>query len=321
MDHRRLGRSGLKVSAVALGTMNLGTVVRGVEATNILDLAVDHGITFFDTADVYGAPPLGQQAGATENLLGQWMESRRTRDRIVLATKTYGEMGPGPNDRGLSALHVRTSVDASLRRLRTDRIDLLQMHHVDREVPTDEVLGALDHLRQQGKVLYVGSSNFAGWNIAQYVEEAQRLRAPRLVSEQTHYNLAERTAELEVLPAALHYGVGVLPWSPLGGGLLGGILSKTDTSRSRNHPRLAEKRRAVEAYESLARDLRVGPAELALAWLMHQPAITAPIIGPRTPEHVKTAVTATAVQLSAETLARLDEIWPGPGTAPEAYAW
>ena len=228
MKYTRLGASGAHVSKIALGTMNFGPVIGRDESFEILDLAVEQGVNFLDTADVYGGAPWGNQPGQTESLVGEWLHERGHRDSLVVATKLSGPMGTGPNDQGLSALHIRGAVEASLRRLGTDRIDLLQMHHIDRDVPIDEVLDAFTTLREQGKILYLGSSNFAGWNLAQYQEYSRAHRQLGLVTEQSVYSLAERTVELEVIPAARHYGLGLLPWSPLAGGQLAGVLAKSD---------------------------------------------------------------------------------------------
>lgn len=321
MKYTRLGASGATVSRIALGTMNFGPVIGREESFGILDLAVANGVTFIDTADVYGGPPLGRENGQTESLLGEWMRERGNRDEVVLATKVFGSLSDRPNDGGLSAVHIRAAVDASLTRLGTDRIDLYQMHHIDRAVHVDEVLDAFGSLREQGKILYLGSSNFAGWNIAQYREHAELRRQLPLVTEQSLYNLAERTVELEVIPAARHYGVGLLPWSPLAGGKLAGVLSKTDRGRTKGAD-LGGQRQQIEQYEAFAARIGVAPAQLALAWLLHQPAVTAPVVGPRTADQLTGALDALDVDLTTEQLAELDRIWPGPGgTAPEAYAW
>jgi aryl-alcohol dehydrogenase-like predicted oxidoreductase len=322
MDYTRLGSAGAVVSRIALGTMNFGPVIGREESYSILDLAVENGINFIDSADVYGGRPWGDQPGQSEELLGNWMQARSNRDSLVIATKAYGPMGQGRNDRGLSALHIRAAVDASLRRLQTDRIDLFQMHHIDRAVPVDEVLDAFTILQAQGKIIYLGSSNFAGWNIAQYREHATTRNQLPIVTEQSVYNLAQRLLELEVVPAAQEYGMGILPWSPLASGQLGGVLRKSDRSRSQDLDRLGERRTQIEKYERYAEELGVDPAVLAISWLLHQPVVTAPIIGPRTAGQLTSALGALDLSITAEQLRALDEIWPGPGgQAPEAYAW
>jgi len=323
MDYAHLGRSGLEVSRLGLGTMNFGPHASEAESFAMMDRALELGITFFDSANVYGWK---RGEGVTEQIVGRWLaQGGGRRERIVLATKAYAAMGDGRNDRGLSALHLRRACDDSLRRLRTDHIDLYQMHHVDRGTPWDEIWQAMEVLVQQGKVVYVGSSNFAGWHIARACETAAARHFLGLVSEQSLYNLAARTVELEVLPACRAYGVGVLPWSPLAGGLLGGALAKANAGRrasERTQTQIATSRAALERYERLCRDLAAEPADVALAWLLQRPGVSAPIIGPRTMEQLTTSMRALELTLDADTLTQLDEIWPGPGgEAPEAYAW
>ncbi len=329
MDYRHLGRSGLKVSRLALGTMNFGMVTDETESFSIMDEALEHGVNLFDTADVYGgpqSPDMEQGYGISEEIIGRWLaQDARRRERIVLATKVYQPMGTGPNDRHLSAYHIRQACEDSLRRLQTDHIDLYQMHHVDRSTPWEEVWQAMEQLVREGKMLYVGSSNFAGWDIA----TAQQLAAQRhfmgLVSEQSLYNLTARTVELEVIPALRHYGVGLIPWSPLAGGLLAGALKGTVEDRpigSSVRQQIDDHRSALEAYEAFCDELGEQPADVALAWLLHQPAVTATIVGPRTRDQLTASQRALEVDLPDDALVRLDEIWPGPGgEAPQAYAW
>ncbi len=323
MNHVRLGRTGLEVSRLCLGTMNFGTQTDEPEAHAMLGRALDLGIDFIDTADVYGGK---RGEGITEQIVGRWLaHGSSRRDQIVLATKVYGRTGDGPNDRRLSAYHVRHACEASLRRLRTDRIDLYQMHHIDRETPWEEVWQAMEQLLREGKILYVGSSNFAGWHIAQSNASAAQRHLLGLASEQCLYNLAARTVELEVLPACRALGVGVIPWSPLGGGVLGGVLEKHAQGRrasERGRAAIERHHSRIEAYEALCRELGERPADVALAWLLHQPGVTAPIIGPRTMEQLAGSLRAVELPLPAEVRTRLDEIWPGPGgEAPEAWAW
>ncbi len=323
MQYANLGRSGLKVSRLCLGTMNFGPLTSEAASAALMDKALDLGINFFDTANVYGWKT-GE--GVTEQIVGRWLaQGGSRRQRIVLATKVYGRMGDGPNDRGLSARHIRHACEASLRRLQTDHIDLYQMHHIDRDVPWDEVWQAMEHLVDQGKVLYVGSSNFAGWHIAQANSLAAARHFRGLVSEQSLYNLNARTIELEVIPACQAFGLGLVPWSPLGGGLLGGALRQVTEGRraSERIQKAVEKHHdQLQAYESFCRELGEAPADVALAWLLHNPAVTAPIIGPRTLDQLTGGMRAFDVKLSPDRLAALDRIWPGPGgTAPEAYAW
>jgi aryl-alcohol dehydrogenase-like predicted oxidoreductase len=323
MEYTHLGRSGVQVSRLCLGTMNFGPQTSEAESFAIMDRALELGITFFDTADVYG---WRTGEGVTEQIVGRWLaQGGGRRERIVLASKVYGTMGDGPNDRRLSAYHVRRACDDSLRRLRTDHLDLYQMHHVDRETPWEEIWQAMEILVQQGKVVYVGSSNFAGWHVARAGETARARHFLGLVSEQSLYNLAARTVELEVIPACRAYGVGVIPWSPLAGGLLGGALQKASAGRrasERLQKNVEKHRAALERYEALCRDLGAEPADVALAWLVQRPGVTAPIIGPRTIDQLTASLRALELTLDPETLRRLDEIWPGPGgEAPEAYAW
>ena len=323
MEYIHLGRSGLSVSRLCLGTMNFGPLTSEGDSFALMDRAREAGINFFDTANVYG---WRRGEGVTEQIIGRWLaQGGGRREAIVLATKVYATMGEGPNDSRLSAYHIRRACDESLRRLQTDRIDLYQMHHVDRETPWDEIWQAMEQLVAAGKVVYVGSSNFAGWQIAQANARAAARHFLGLVSEQSLYNLSARTVELEVLPACRAHGVGVIPWSPLAGGLLGGALQKAKEGRraSERLQKSVERYRAqLETYEGLCRELGESPADVALAWLLANPAVTAPIIGPRTMEQLTGSLRALEITLSAEQLARLDRIWPGPGgEAPEAYAW
>jgi aryl-alcohol dehydrogenase-like predicted oxidoreductase len=323
MEYVNLGRTGLKVSRLCLGTMNFGPYTSEADSFSIMDKALEVGINFFDTADVYGWK-IGE--GITEHIIGRWLaQGGNRRERIVLATKVNGRMGEGPNDRRLSAYHIRQAVEGSLRRLQTDHIDLYQMHHVDRETPWEEIWQAMEVLVNQGKVLYVGSSNFAALHIAQAQCSAEKRHFLGLASEQSLYNLSARMIELEVVPACQAYGLALIPWSPLAGGLLGGISNLSDAGRrnSENSQKKLDKLRAnLEAYEAVCTQIGESPADVALAWLIHNPAVTAPIIGPRTLEQLEGSLHSLEITLSQETLNSLDEIWPGPGgKAPEAYAW
>ena len=323
MEYKQLGRTGLKVSRFCLGTMNFGPRTPEADAFTIMDSALEQGINFFDTANVYGRK-LGE--GVTEQITGRWFAlGGGRREKVVLATKVYGRMGDWPNNSRLSALHIRQACDESLRRLQTDHIDLYQMHHVDRNTPWDEIWQAMEVLVQQGKVLYVGSSNFAGWHIARAQETAHVRHFMGLVSEQSLYNLKDRMIELEVIPACRDYGLGIIPWSPLGGGLLGGGLHKSKLGRraEKENQKEGEKRRPqLTAWERFCRTLGEEPANVALAWLLHNPAVTAPIIGPRTLEQLTGSLRSLEIRLDEDALKKLDKIWPGPGgEAPEAYAW
>ena len=323
MEYTNLGRTGLKVSRLCLGTMNFGPLTSEPDAFAIMDKALELGVNFFDTANVYGRQ---RGEGITENILGRWFaQGGGRRDKVVLATKVYGMMGDWQNESKLSAHHIRRACDESLRRLQTDHIDLYQMHHIDRSTPWEEIWQAMEQLVREGKVIYVGSSNFAGWHIAQAQEAAKARHFMGLASEQSLYNLSARTIELEVVPACRAYGLGIIPWSPLGGGILGGALKKANEGRRAEEQRLAaiEKHRAqLEKYEALCQELGEQPADVALAWLLHRPGVTAPIIGPRTIDQFIGTLRALEIKLSGEVMKKLDEIWPGPGgEAPEAYAW
>jgi aryl-alcohol dehydrogenase-like predicted oxidoreductase len=336
MEYTQLGRTGVKVSRLVLGTMNFGPQTDEATSHGLMDAALDAGINFFDTANIYGTR---EHKGLTEEIVGSWFaQGGGRRDKVVLATKVYGNMLDGepivgaswPNYDRLSAVNIRRAVEASLRRLGTDHIDVYQFHHVDRLTSFEEIWQAVDVLVQQGKILYAGSSNFPGYKIAQANETARRGRLGLgLVSEQCLYNLFERRSELEVIPAAQEYGLGVIPWSPLHQGLLGGALRKeaegggARTRTGRSAAGLADPavRAKVEAYEELVAKHGLEPGEVALAWLLTRPAVTGPIVGPRTREQLDSALRALALTLSEELLARLEEIFPGPGPAPEAYAW
>ena len=323
METTYLGRTGLKVSRLCLGTMNFGPRTTEEDSHAIMDRALELDINFFDTANVYGHK-FGE--GLTEQIIGRWLaQGGGRRDKIVLATKVYNAMGEGPNDRGLSAYHIKKACEESLQRLQTDHIDIYQMHHIQRDTPWEEIWQAMEQLVREGKVLYVGSSNFAGWHIAKAQCAAKSRNFMGLVSEQSKYSLAERTVELEVLPAAEDHGLGVIPYSPLAGGMLGGVL-QTESEGRRSSERMQERverhRDQLEAYEGLCAELGEEPANIALAWLLHNPVITAPIIGPRTMDQLVGSVRSVEIELSDEVLNRLDQIWPGPGgPAPEAYAW
>ncbi|MFJ8312370.1 MULTISPECIES: aldo/keto reductase [unclassified Streptomyces] len=330
MKYTQLGRTGLQVSRIVLGTMNFGPQTDEAGSHAIMDAALDAGINFFDTANVYG---WGENKGRTEEIIGSWFaKGGDRRDKTVLATKLNGNMAAGepwPNHHKLSAVNIRRSVEASLKRLGTDRIDVYQFHHIDRLTPFEEIWQAIDVLISQGKILYAGSSNFPGYKIAQANETAARTGRLGLVSEQCLYNLAERRAEMEVIPAAQEYGLGVIPWSPLHGGMLGGILRKErEGAGSRSKGGIAAQsladpavRNRVQAYEDLLAKHDLDPGETALAWLLTRPGVTGPIVGPRTAGQLAAAVRAVGLELSGEVLGALDDVFPGPGPSPEAFAW
>jgi aryl-alcohol dehydrogenase-like predicted oxidoreductase len=321
MQYTNLGRTGLTVSRLCLGTMNFGPRAGEEDSHAIMSRALELDINFFDTANRYGRDV---RDGYTEEIIGNWLAGDSSRrDQIVLATKVYGPMGDGVNDRGLSAYHIRKACEDSLRRLQTDHIDLYQMHHVERSTPWEEIWQAMELLVQQGKVLYVGSSNFAGLHIAQAQHAAEKRNFMGLVSEQSRYNLSTRMIELEVIPACRAYGLGLIPYSPLGGGLLAGSQHATgDRARKRLEGASEEVRSQLDKYEDLCEELGEKPADVALAWMLKNPVVTAPIIGPRTVAQLEESLRALEIELTSEVMERLDEIWPGPGgEAPEAYAW
>lgn len=323
MKYASLGRTGLMVSRLCLGTMNFGDRTSEEESFAIMNQAMESGINFFDTANIYGGK---KGEGITEKIIGRWFaQGGGRRENTVIATKVFGWMGDGVNDHRLSAFHIRRACEDSLRRLQTDHIDLYQFHHIDRATPWEEIWQTLETLVQQGKVLYVGSSNFAGWQIAMAQGEAKARHFMGLVCEQSLYNLVTRSIELEVLPACRAFGLGLIPWSPLAGGLLGGVLSQTHDGRRGSEwiqKNIAKHQEKLIAYEDLCASLGKSPADVALAWMLHNPDVTAPIIGPRTLEQLVSALPVPDLDLDKETMKRLDSIWPGPGgEAPEAYAW
>jgi aryl-alcohol dehydrogenase-like predicted oxidoreductase len=326
MDYTFLGRTGLKVSRICLGTMNFGTYTPEEESFAIMNQSLELGINFFDTANVYGNTGDGTGAGNTERIIGRWLaEDKTRRDKIVLATKVYGKMGNGINEAKLSAYNIRKACEDSLKRLQTDHIDLYQMHHIDRDTPWEEIYQAMEQLVREGKILYAGSSNFAAWNIAEAIYKAKERNFLGIVSEQSIYSLRNRHIELEVIPACENFGVGLIPWSPMGGGILCGVLEKTKEGRRTREPlqkSVVKLRPQIEAYEKLCKEINQKPADVALAWVLNNPVVTSPIIGPRTVEQLKQNVNACEIVLSEDVLKKLDEIWPGPGNqAPEAYAW
>jgi aryl-alcohol dehydrogenase-like predicted oxidoreductase len=330
VEHKRLGKHGALVSNLCLGTMNFGWHTTEEDSFAIMDRALELGVNFFDTADVYG---WAVEHGLTEEIIGRWFaQGGGRRDAVILATKVFNPVSRKANQaevnsdgRSLSAYKIRKHAEGSLRRLQTDWIDLYQMHHIDHNCPWDETWQAFDALVKQGKVVYVGSSNFAGWDIATACQEADKRGLMGLVSEQSIYHLDNRMIELEVIPACRHYGLGLIPWSPLAGGLLGGALEKSDSGRRKGEEfekKVQEKRSQLEQYEALCREIGEGPGAVALAWLLANPVVTAPIIGPRTMQQLEDAVRATEITLDDETMKKLDEIFPGPGgEAPQAYAW
>jgi len=329
MKYKTLGRSGLRVSSLCLGTMNFGTHASREDSFQVMDKALDLGIQFFDTANVYGG---GDNRGLTEEIIGEWLsQGGGRREAIVLATKVYGpmenRMAIGEYNKGgrmLSKYKIINHCEDSLRRLKTERIDLYQMHHIDRDCPHDEYWEAFEILQNQGKVLYVGSSNFAGWDIAESCMTAKRRNNAGLVSEQSKYSLVTRNLELEVLPACERFGVGVIPYSPLERGILGGALKKVKTGRRAmegQQESIKKFRPQIERWEALCQEMGVAPAKVALAWLLTRPAVVAPIIGPRTLEQLEDLADVPEIELEDQVLEKIDSIWPGYGEAPGHYAW
>jgi len=327
MEYTNLGRTGLKVSKLILGTMNFGELTDEQTSFRIMDRALEAGINFFDSADVYGGPQrpdMEKGFGTSEEIIGKWFAKGNRREHIALATKVYQPMETGPNDRGLSAYHIKRACEASLKRLQTDHIDVYEMHHVDRSTPWEEIWQAMEQLVREGKISYVGSSNFAGWDIATAQSVANSRHFLGLASEQSLYNLSNRAIEFEVIPALNYFNIGLIPWSPIGMGLLAGQYDYSENGR-RNTPGLQanveQHKEQLQEYENLCKEIGEEPSVVALAWLLQNPAVTAPIIGPRTVEQLDKSLHALEVTLSDDVLKRLDEIWPGPGSAPQAYAW
>jgi aryl-alcohol dehydrogenase-like predicted oxidoreductase len=319
VEYTQLGRAGVEVSRLCLGTLNFGPETPEPDAYVIMDYAHEVGINYFDTSDVYGWK---RGEGWTEQIIGRWLaQGGGRRERTVLATKVYEPTSDWPNHGRLSAVHIRRACDASLKRLQTDYVDIYQMHHVDRNTPWEELWEAMEVLRAQGKILYTGSSNFAGWHIAQAQEAARARHFMGLVSEQSIYNLLTRDIELEVIPAAQGYGIGVLAWSPLHRGMLTGVLKEKRLASRYKDASLEQHRAQLEKFEALCDEIAAAPAEVALAWILSRPGIIAPVIGPRTVDEVNSAVRALEMELTADVLARLDDIFPGRKTAPEEYAW
>ncbi|MBC7526600.1 MAG: aldo/keto reductase [Chthonomonadaceae bacterium] len=322
MQYTKLGKTALKVSRLCLGTMNFGPETSEEDSFKVMDRALELGINFFDTANVYGWK---KGEGITEQIIGRWFaQGGGRRDKVVIATKVYGDMGDGPNDQRLNKLTIRKELDASLKRMQTDYIDLYQMHHVWRDAPWDELWEAFETAQQQGKILYVGSSNFGGWHIAQANEQAAKRGNLGLVSEQSKYHLLCRDIEREVIPACGAYGLGIIPWSPLASGILGGALQKMAEGRRSqpgNQAEIEKRRPQLEKWEALCAEMGEKPADVALAWMLKNPVVAAPIIGPRTMEQLEGSLRTLDVNLDAEALKKIDEIFPPFKTSPEDYAW
>jgi aryl-alcohol dehydrogenase-like predicted oxidoreductase len=314
MDYVRLGATGLKVSRVCLGTMTYGTpkwrewVLDEQASRPFIRRALELGVNFFDTADMYSD-------GASEEVLGRALKDFAKRQEVVLATKVFFPMGPGPNDRGLSRKHILDAIDASLRRLGTDYVDLYQIHRYDRETPIEETLEALHDVVRAGKARYIGASSMFAWQFAQALFLADRHGWTRFASMQNHYNLIYREEEREMLPLCGAEGIGVVPWSPLARGLLTGSRrreEKQTTLRARTDGYANDLYEdsdfdVVDRVVELAGRRAVPPAEIALAWLLRQPGVTAPIVGASKMEHLEQAVAALSVALSDEECRFLEE--------------
>lgn len=326
MEYTYLGRTGLRVSKLCLGTMNFGVDTDEAESFRIMDEALDAGITFFDTANIYG---WGENAGLTETIIGKWFaQGGQRREKVVLATKVFEPISnpvDGPNDvKGLSLYKIRRHLEGSLRRLQTDHVELYKMHHIDRRTPWEELWEAFETIVRQGKADYIGSSNFAGWQLVKAQAAAKERKFMGLVVEQHKYSLLNRIPELEVLPAARDLGLGVVAWSPLDGGMLGGRALKSggEGRTDRMKERIEQHRSQLERFSALCAELGEKESNVALAWVLANPDLTAPIIGPRTIDQLKDALRAVEISLEASVLAELDAIFPGPGgEAPEAYSW
>lgn len=333
-----LGRTGVQVSPLCLGCMNLGGRTSETDSLAIIERALDAGITFVDTANVYGHEPANFSVGRgrSEEIIGKALQPAGRREQVILATKLHFPMSDDPNDRGSTRRHIIASCEASLRRLRTDWIDLLQLHHPTSLVPIDETLRALDDLIRRGLVRYIGTSSFGAWQIVESLWASKELGLNRFVSEQPAYNLLDRRAERELIPMAQTYGIAVLPWSPTAGGLLTGKYRRGDSPASDTRYETlwsgAESMLTdrvfdlVEGLTAVAEELDCTPTQLAVAWCAAQPGITSPLIGPRTLEQLEGYLGALDVVLDAEALARIDELAPpGRATVPmygaDGFAW
>lgn len=322
MDHRSIGRTGLKVSEICLGTMTFGVQCDEATSFAILDQAADGGVDFLDTADCYPVPLSLETAGRTEEIVGRWLSGKR--HRYVLATKCFFPMGPGPNDRGSSRGHILEAADASLRRLRTDFIDLYQVHAFDRETPLEETLRALDDLVRAGKVRYVGCSNFLAWELARALAVSEGLGVARFDCTQPRFNVLHREIESELLPLCRDQGVGVIVFNPLAGGLLtgkhrpdaepdpgtrfGALLKDTAVSYRRRYWH-RESLEAVQSLKDFFETRGKALATAAVAWVLAQPGISAAIVGASRPEQLRATLAASTLVLDEDERAAVDEVW------------
>lgn len=321
MDYRRLGRSGLKVSPLALGTDNFANPTPPDESRAMLDAAVTGGINLVDTSDSYAK-------GEAERIIGGWLKNRGRRDDVLIATKVFYPTGPGPNERGLSRAHIMRACEDSLRRLNTDWIDLYQTHRPDPDTDLEETLRALDDLVRQGKVRYLGSSTAPAWHIVEALLTSEKRGLASFISEQSPYNLLDRRIENELVPACQRHGVGILAWSPLAMGMLAGRYAVAEAPPAESRKALrggiyGERvtARGVEVgnrFAALAREAGHEPAQLAVVWVRDQPGITAPIVGPRTLAQLEQQLATLDIRLSDSVRARCDELVP-PGSVVASF--
>ena len=319
MEHVRLGRTGLQVSELCLGTMTFGLQCDEPTSAAILNKADEGGVDFLDTADAY---PLGgdlESVGRTEEIIGRWLKGKR--DRFIVATKCFGQMGPAPFDGGNSRKHIVSAVDASLRRLQTDYIDLYQLHSFDPLTPIDESLGALDDLVRQGKVRYIGCSNFLTYRLVRAVGRSETLGLARFDSVQPRYNLLFRQIEREMLPFCEEEGVGVIPYNPLAGGLLSGKHARSAPPTKGTRFTLGKASQTyqdrywhdhefdtVDELQKVADEVGLPMVTMSVAWVLAQPAVTAPIIGASRPDQLDASLAAAEATLDPDLLVRLDEL-------------
>lgn len=327
MEYKELGRSSLKVSRICLGTMNFGMATPEKDSFNIMDNAIEEGVNFFDTADIYGSKLFtkGMGTGLTEEIIGNWFnKGKKRREKIILATKVFFKMeNQGINNIGLSAYRIKHSCEESLRRLKTDHIDIYYMHQIDVNTTWEEIWQTLEQLIREGKIIYVGCSNFAAWNMVMSQNIAESKNLMGLIADQECYNLSQRLIEMEVVPACKKLGIGILPFSPLAGGLLAGLPGKNEKGRRswvNIAPKFNDKKIQLRKYEEFCKEIGFKPSEVALAWLLHNNAVTSVVTGVRTLNQFKGAINSLMIKLSKEDLDKLDKIWPGPkAEAPYVY--
>jgi 1-deoxyxylulose-5-phosphate synthase len=319
MDYRSLGRTGVMVSPLCLGAMNFGGPTAEDESVAIIDRALDGGFNFIDTANVYNT-------GESERIVGKALVQNGKRDQVVLATKVYGDMGPGPNEKGVSRYHIIKACEDSLRRLQTDRIDLYQLHRPSLSVPQDETLRAFDDLVRSGKVVYIGASTHPAWKVMEALATSEKYSLVRYISEQPPYNLLDRRIENELVPLAQMHGLALLPWSPLAGGILAGRYASKDElpddSRGARVGGIFKDRisdqgvQVAQKVGEMAQERDMTPAQLALLWCKDQPGITSPIVGPRTMQHLEDFIPVLEMKLADEDRTRFDElVHPGNAVA------